>query len=497
VVILESFLNLLNPFTILAMTLGTAWGIFLGAMPGFGATIGMALLIPFTFGMNPNVALPMLAGVYGGAIYGGGITAILVGVPGTSSAAATLIDGFEMTKKGQGNKALTTCVVASAIGGIFGGVVLILFAPMLAKVTLLFGPAEYFVLAIFGLTIIAAFTGGSIIKGLIAGAFGLLLSTVGIDPIAGESRFTYDQMYLFDGFPLIPLILSLFAFPRCLMMIRQSFRQKGAKISSQIVGKGGPPITWKEIRGMWKTILRSSIWGTIIGIIPAAGGNIACWVGYAEAKRNSKSPEKFGTGIAEGVAAPEAANNATEGGSLVPMLTLSIPGSSSAAVMLGALMIHGMVPGPDLFTKYGSVTYTYMLAVIFCNFIMLAMGFYGSRFFARLVDVPLVALAPMMLLVTLMGAYATRQYVFDIGVTVGLGTVCYLLTLAKYPMPSILLGVILGPIAERGFRRALLVSHGDWSIFFTRPICIILLVLALVSIHAGLRISRIEKKLQT
>ncbi len=489
-IIFESFLNLLNPFTLIAMTFGVTWGIFLGAMPGFGAALGMALLIPFTFGINPNVALPMLAGVYAGAIYGGGITSILVGVPGTSSAAATIMDGFPMTQKGESNRALTTSVLSSSFGGIFGGIILLVFAPMLAKVTLLFGPAEYFVLAIFGLTIIAAITGGSIMKGLIAGVFGLLMSTVGIDVIAGGSRFTFGQMYLYDGFPIIPLVLSLFAFPRCMLIIRESFRKGPTTLSGGIGSSGGPTITLREMVRMWRTLFRSSILGTIIGIIPGAGANIACWVGYTEAKRNSKTPEKFGTGIPEGVAAAEAANNAVEGGSMVPMLTLSIPGNSASAVMLGALMIHGLIPGSELFTKYASITYTYMLAIIFSNFIMLAIGYYASRFFARLVDVPVVILAPAMLLVTMMGSFATRQYVFDMWITVVLGTICFLLTLAKYPMPSILLGVILGPIAEGGFRRAMLISHGDWTVFFTRPICLIMLVLSALSIYAGIRMNQ-------
>ena len=489
-VLFESFLSLFNFYTLIAMIFGVTWGIFLGAMPGFGAALGMALLIPFTFGIDPNVALPMLAGVYAGAIYGGGITAIMVGVPGTSAAAATIMDGFAMTQKGESNKALTTSVIASSFGGIFGGIILLIFAPMLAKVTLLFGPAEYFVLAIFGLSIIAALTGGSILRGLIAGGFGLLLSTVGIDVVTGESRFTFGQMYLFDGFPIIPLILSLFAFPRCMLMIRESLLKGPATLSGDFGGGGGPAIAFKEIGRMWRTLLRSSILGTIIGIIPGAGANIACWVGYTEAKRNSKTPEKFGTGIPEGVAAAEAANNAVEGGSMVPMLTLSIPGNSASAVMLGALMIHGMVPGAELFTKYASITYTYMLAIIFSNFIMLAIGFYASRLFARLVDVPIVILAPAMLLVTMIGSFATRQYVFDMWITVVLGTICFLLTLANYPMPSILLGVILGPIAERGFRRAMLIHGGDWTVFFTRPICIILFVLTALSIYAGIRMNK-------
>jgi putative tricarboxylic transport membrane protein len=437
----------------------------------------------------------MLAAVYAGAIYGGGITAIMVGIPGTSSAAATVADGFAMTRKGESQKALTTSIIASVIGGIFGGIVLILFAPLLARITILFGSAEYFVLAIFGLTIISSLSGSSIMKGLIAGVFGLLLSTVGIDVIAGASRFTFNQMYLYDGIPLIPLILALFAFPRCIIMIRETF-QKGihtlslSKESSKI----GKSISISEIIRMWKTIIRSSVLGTLIGIIPGAGANIACWVGYSEARRNSKTPEQFGQGIPEGVAAAEAANNSVQGGSMVPLLTLGIPGNAASAIMLGALMIHGLIPGFELFTKHASITYTYMIAVIFSNFLMLGVGWYASRFFAKIAKIPYYILSPAMLLIVLLGSFSTRQYFFDIWITVILGTVCYLLTLAKYPMPPILLGVILGPIAEKGFRRALMISHGDWTVFFTRPICIILIILSILSIYSGIRMNRSKTK---
>jgi putative tricarboxylic transport membrane protein len=493
VIIVESFLNLLQPFTLIAMTLGVTWGIFMGATPGFGSALGMALLIPFTFGMDPLVALPMLAGVYAGAIYGGGITSILLGIPGTSAAAATIEDGFPMTQKGESNRALSTSVISSAFGGIFGGIILLFFAPMLAKVTLLFGPAEYFILAVFGLTIIASLTGKSILKGLICGVFGLLLGTIGLDPVEGESRFTYDVMYLYDGLPIIPVVLSLFAFPRCMIMIREGFKKGPTTLSNGIEGGGGPRIKFREIGKKWKTLIRSSLIGTFIGIIPGAGANIACWVSYAEAKRKSKTPEKFGKGTYEGVIAAEAANNAVEGGSMVPLLTLSIPGNSASAIMLGALLIHGMVPGPDLFTKYAEITYTYMVAVICCNFILLAIGYYTSRYFAKLVDVPFSILAPLMVLVTMMGSFAVRQYPFDMWITVVLGTICYLLTLVKFPMPPILLGIILGPIAERGFRRAMLISHDDWTVFFTRPICIVLLILTALSIYAGMKMSKKKK----
>jgi len=491
--VLQSFLNIFHPITLFFMIFGVSWGILAGALPGFGATLAMALLIPFTFGVDPNIALPMLAAVYAGAIYGGGITAIMVGIPGTSSAAATVADGFAMTRKGESQKALTTSIISSTIGGVFGGIVLILFAPLLARITIMFGSAEYFVLAIFGLTIIASLSGSSILKGLIAGIFGLLLSTVGIDVIAGASRFTFNQMYLYDGIPLIPLILALFAFPRCIIMIRETF-QGNIHMLSEKNSKIGRSISLSEIKKMWKTIIRSSVIGTIIGIIPGAGANIACWVGYSEAKRASKTPEKFGKGIPEGVAAAEAANNAVQGGSMVPLLTLGIPGNAASAVMLGALMIHGLIPGFELFTKYASVTYTYMVAVIFSNFLMLAVAWYASRFFAKIAKIPYYILTPAMLLITLVGSFSTRQYFFDIWITVILGTVCYLLTLAKYPMPPILLGVILGPIAERGFRRALMISHGDWSIFFTRPICLIMIILSIFSVYSGIKMNKSKAK---
>jgi len=492
--ILEGLINLYtNPLTLLFMVIGVSFGIFLGAVPGFGATLGIAILIPFTFGMDPGIALPMLAGVYSGAIYGGGITAIMVGIPGTSAAAATVMDGFAMTKKGQSNKALTASVFSSSFGGVVGGFCLLLFAPVLARFTLCFGPAEYFMLSVFGLTIIATVAGESMPKALIAGLLGLLLAVVGIDPITGEDRFTFGQMYLLDGLPLIPAILGLFAFPRCLEMIHHVFKQKEDTLGGRKDFGAGPPIKLREMAGMWRTLIRSSILGTLIGIIPGAGANIACWVGVSEAKRKSKHPEKFGTGVVEGVVAAEAANNATEGGSLIPMLTLSIPGSSASAVMLGALMIHGMVPGPALFTRYAPVTYTFIWAIILNNILMLIIGYNGSKLFARIANVPLIMLAPVMMLVTLLGSFATRQLGFDVGVTVFLGSICYLLTLARYPMAPILLGLILGPIAEKGLRRALLISHGNWTVFFTRPICIVLIVLIILSLYASIRIARKQR----
>lgn len=487
--IINSLLSLFEPSTIVAMTFGTTWGIINGAVPGFGSSTACALLIPFTFGLNPIIALPMLAGVYVGGIYGGSISAIMLGIPGTSAAAATVFDGYEMTKKGQSRKALTTAVVASAIGGMFGAIVLLLAAPLLARCALLFGPAEYFLLAIFGLTIIASLSGKSILKGIMGGLLGLFLGMVGMDSILGIYRFNFGTMYLYDGFPLIPLILGLFAFPQCILLVKNFFQKGHETISSGLLSETDETIRLKDLRKYWKTLLRSSIIGTIIGIIPAAGSNIACFVGYSEAKRNSKDPSKFGTGIMEGVIAAETANNAVCGGSLVPLLTLGIPGSATAAVLLGALMIQGLAPGFQLFSEYAEITYTFIFAMFFTNIIMLVLGWYGGGFFGKIAKVPIPVLAPMVLLISLIGAFISRQYIFDMGITAGIGIVSYFLLRAGFSMPTIMLGAILGPIAESGFMRIMKITHWDLTIFFRRPLSIVLIVLTLISLYGGWRMN--------
>jgi putative tricarboxylic transport membrane protein len=266
---------------------------------------------------------------------------------------------------------------------------------------------------------------------------------------------------------------------------------KELKKEPVIKGKG---MSFREIGKMWRLLLRSSIIGTIVGMIPGAGANIACWISYSEAKRISKHPEKFGTGIPEGVIASEAANSATEGGSLIPMLTLSVPGSSVAAVMFGALLIHGMVPGPTLFSTSGTTAYTYIWSIIFNSVLLLFIGLYASRIFMKIADVQKIILAPLIIIVTLLGAYASRQLAFDMGVTIVLGTIFYFLSVAKFSMPAILLGFILGPIAEKGYRRAMLIHHDDWTIFFTRPICIAIIILIVISLYASMRINKKNKQ---
>lgn len=488
--ILTGILNLLKPAVFLSMSAGTAWGIICGALPGLGATIGIALLIPFTFTMSPVVALPMLAGVYAGAIYGGGITAILLGVPGTSADAATVFDGHPMAKKGEARRALRTSVTASAIGGMFAALVLLLLAPPLARLSLAFGPHEYFLIAIFGLTVIAAVSPGSILKGLIAGALGLMLGTIGLDPIMGDMRLGFGFVQLYDGLPMIPLLLGLFAFPQCLKFTEDLVTKGLTQINISSDSSDTSTLTLSDIWSIKRTLTRSAILGTMIGIIPGAGAAIAGFVSYAAEKRAAKDPTKLGTGLIEGVAASEAANNGVCSGSLVPLLTLSIPGSPTAAVILGALMIHGMIPGPELFTKYAEPTYTFIAAGFFCNLVMLAMGWYGSNVFGKIANIPTVILGPSMLVVCFTGAFAVRQQFFDLGLMILIGVVAWFLTRYGYPMASVLLGVILGPISESGFRRAMLISGGDYTSFFTRPLSLALIVLTLFSLYAGWKLTQ-------
>jgi putative tricarboxylic transport membrane protein len=438
----------------------------------------------------------MLAGVYSGAIYGGSITAVLLGIPGTSSSAPTVLDGYAMTLRGESKRALSLAVISSSIGAFTGGVILLIFAATLSKFTLLFGPAEYFMVAVFGLTIIATLVGDNILKGVMAGLIGLFLATIGLDTITGSDRFTFGQVYLIEGLPLIPVILALFAFPRSMEMIRDVLKNRKTPVipnenaGTKAVSLQGEAKPFLEIARMWRLLLRSSLLGTFIGMIPGAGANIACWIAYSEGKRVSRHPEKFGSGSPEGIVSAEAANSATEGGSLIPMLTLSVPGSSAAAVMFGALLIHGMVPGPLFFTSSGPAAYTYIWSIILNSFLLLLIGYFGSHYFTRIANVNKIILAPIIIIVTLLGAYASRQLYFDMGLTIVLGAVFYYLSEAKFSMPAILLGFILGPIAEKGFRRAMLIHHDDWTIFFTRPICIAIIILIAISLYASMRIKK-------
>lgn len=475
--LLAGAISVVQPVTLLLVVAGVFGGILVAAIPGLTSTMALALLIPLTFGLEPGQAISALAALYLAAAYGGAISSILIRVPGAPEAAMTALDGYPLAQQGQAGKALGVALTASALGGICGVIVLAFLAPPVAKLALRFGPAELFALAVFALTVVASLVGKSVVKGLISVMVGLFIATIGLDPLTGYARFTFGIPVLRDGIHFIPLLLGLFG-------ISEIFRRMGTRLKelppTKSVALKLPSLG--EIKGLWKTILRSSAIGTFIGILPGIGGTTASLVAYGEAVRWSKEPEKFGTGVIEGIAAPEAANNAAHGGAMVPLLTLGIPGSAATAVMLGAFMIHGLRPGPFLFVDRPDVVYTLFVAMFIANFLMLGMGIYGAKLFARVILVPFGILAPIVLVVASIGALAIRGSEMDMFVMFGAGIVGWIMMSHGFPLAPTIFGVILGPIAESGLRRAMIITGGEFVPILAKPIVAVLLSLSLISL---------------
>jgi len=476
--------NLFNLKILFLIFIGAAGGMVAGALPGITATMSVALLVPFTFTMDPVAGLVTLGAIYCGAIYGGCFSAILINTPGTPSSIGTTFDGFPMAKQGRGEEAIFGATTASVLGGMFGTIVLILMSPFLAEQALKFGPPEYFWLGLFGLTIIGSLTSKSLIKGLMGGMFGVVLATIGIAPIGGDVRFAFGQPVLQGGISLIPALIGFFCVPEVLNMIGTAHKMR-YRIPLGKKRKGVFFSTSLKVFKMPITLLRSMIIGVIVGIIPGAGGNIANLVAYNETVRASKHPEKFGTGMLEGVVSTESANNAEVEGSLIPLLTLGVPGAPPAAVLFGALMLQGLHPGPELFNFHAPLVYTFMVSLFVANAAMLFIGVFGGRLIARTIAiVPVKLLAPFIVFLCIIGSYAIRNQMLDVITMFGLGLAGYgLKKLGFHPGP-IVLGIILGPIIERGFVQSLLIGKAlaiPWTIFFIHPISIILIVLCVIS----------------
>lgn len=477
---------MLNPTNFFFVFIGITAGIIVGALPGLTATMGCALLIPFTFGLPPVQGLLMLLGIFCGGIYGGSISGILIRTPGTPSAAATLLDGYPLSQKGMAGKAIGMSTVASFLGGTTGAVVMTFLSPQIAKIGLRFGPPEFFALAIFGLGMIITISGRSLLKGIIAGLFGLLITTIGFDPLSGVPRFTFGSQNLLGGVTFIPALIGLFGYA-------QVFRNIEKILILPVVKSKVENILPKlrEIRTSLKTIMKSAVMGTFIGSIPGTGCDIAAFVAYGEAKRTSKHPEKFGTGILEGVAAPEAGNNGATGGAMIPMLTLGVPGDAVTAVLLGALTIHGLQPGPLLFRDHLDVIYPIFAGMIMAQFILLIVGLSGARIFARMINVDRKILTPIIFFLCVVGSYAMRFSFFDVGLSLIIGVIAYFMEYYEYPASPILLALILGPMAEQNLRRSLIISHGDPLIFLKRPISAAFIIIAIfVIITSYYRIKR-------
>jgi len=453
--VLYGYVAALTPINLVAAVISVAIGITIGALPGLSAAMGVALLIPITFGMDPSTGLITLAGVYCGAIFGGSISAILIRTPGTPAAAATAIDGYELTKQGKAGTALGTAITASFIGGILSAIPLYLFAPRLARLALLFGPAEYFWLSIFGLTIIAGASTKSIVKGLISGALGLMLSTVGMDPMLGNPRFTFGVPALLSGIPFTAALIGLFSMSQVLMLAEKKIKQAGnmVEFDNKVL------LSRKQILEILPTSLRSTVIGSIIGILPGAGASIAA-----------------------------------SGGSLIPTFTLGIPGESVTAVLLGGLMIQGLQPGPDLFTVHGKITYTFFAGFVIVNIFMLILGLFGSKLFARVSRVSDSYLIPLIFSLSVIGSYAIHNQMSDVWVMFVFGIIGYFVQKFELNSASIVLALILGPIGESGLRRSLILNHNNYSILFQSTVSKVLLLLTLFSLFSPIIMSKLKKR---
>ncbi|MBC6717902.1 MULTISPECIES: tripartite tricarboxylate transporter permease [Aurantimonas] len=467
-----------QPANLFAMVAGVVLGIAIGALPGLSATMGIAVLIPLTFGLDPLVGLGMMAGIYNGAMYGGAIPAVLLRIPGTPASIVTTFDGYPMAQKGEAGRALQIAVVSSAIGGMVSAVVLMTLAPPLARVTLAFGPAEYFWVGIFGLSAIAVFVGKNPIKGVLSACIGLLIGCIGIDTITGAQRFTFGNINLYDGFNIVVLLTGLYAIPPAIAMAEEAVKTGISRDKLRVKSSHGMFDDWRRL---WKTWTRSSIIGVIVGLLPGAGGNIAAFLSYNEAKRASKTPDEFGEGSPEGVAAGECGNNADNSAALVPALTLGVPGSSVAAVILGGLLIHGLRPGPALFRDYPDVVYGFMIQMFVTSALLMFIGgIIGTRVFIHVLRLPRVLLVPLIAGLTAVGVYSINNSMFDLYMMLGFGLLGYAMERLDFPLAPAVLGLILGPMAEENMRLALLISQNDWLVFVTRPISVTIAVLTLL-----------------
>jgi len=470
-----------DPYLLGVIILGTLGGVIVGAMPGLSSTMATALLLPFTLTMEPVPAISLLSALYCAGTFGGSITAILVNAPGAPPAAATAFDGYPLAQKGFAGKALGMAAFSSVIGGIFSVIVLIVAAPLLARVAYSFGPPEYFALAIFGLSMLATISGESALKNLIGGAFGVLIATIGMDFTTGIDRFTFGNWELSEGIHFIPVMIGLFAGAE---FIKQSGKLDQKRVRVVLDAVKLP--SRAELKESLGTIARSCGIGSFIGLLPAEGGTVAAMMGYNEAKRFARDKSQFGKGDLRGIAGPEAANNAATGAAMVPTLALGIPGSATTAIILGALMVHGIRPGPHLFTEQPTLLYSIFLAMLIANIAFGVFGFIGARYFARITLIPIEFLWPAVFILACVGAYALEQSMLDVWIMIVGGLLGFVLQRFGFSAAPIIMGLILGNLLEGTLKQSLIIFDHSWFGFLERPIVVTFLVLTIASISLPL-----------
>ncbi len=474
---LNYLLNIfLNPDLIFLIFIGTLVGVLVGALPGLSSSMAIALLLPFTLYLEPIESIALMSALYCAGTFGGSITAILINAPGAPPAAATAFDGYPLAQRGEAGKALGISAISSAIGGIISVFALLFFAPLLARIAYSFGPPEYFALALFGISMLASIGSESPVKNIIGGLIGLLLATVGIDLMTGVERFTFGNPELYDGIDFIPVLIGLFAISE---LINQSLKINHDRLALAINAVKLP--TLKNLKKIKNTILRSSLIGTFIGVLPAEGSTMAAMIGYNEAKRWSANPEKFGTGEIEGIAGPEAANNAATGGAMVPTLALGIPGSATAAIILGGLQVQGLRPGPYLFEQQPDLLYGIFASMLIANILFIGIGLYGAKYLSRVSLIPIKILWPIVLCLCIVGAYGLEQSMVDVWIMLIAGIIGYVLKNFGVTPAPIIMGLVLGTLIETSLAQSLILFEGSWLGFFSRPISLLFIFLSLVS----------------
>ncbi|HCX61465.1 tripartite tricarboxylate transporter permease [Sedimentibacter sp.] len=477
--ILDVAIDFISIKVIFALLIGVAVGIIGGGMPGISPSMTIALLLPVSLYLPATVAIALMIGSYQGAMFGGSISAILINTPGTASAAATTLDGYQMAANGQSGKALHMALFASCTGGLVGVIILLAMAKPLSAVTLKFGPPEYFGLMVLSLSLIAGISGKSLIRGIISAGLGLLIATVGMDPIYGTKRFTFGNINLGDGVQTLSVFIGVFALAELLTQLSKGKSELYAKAETLTLKDN--TLSVKEYFSNFKTMIKSGVMGALIGVLPGIGGSTACFISYAEAQRVSKHPEKFGTGILEGIAAPEAANNAVSGGALVPMLTLGIPGDVVTAILVGALIAHGIKPGPLLFVENIESVYTIYIALLLSVIGLLIVGKLGVPIFSKIVNIRKATLLPMILIICIVGTYSTRTNLFDPTIMIVFGALGFIMKINKFPIPPLVIAFVIGSQLESSLRQSLVLSDGSFGIFFTRPISAVLIIIAVIS----------------
>lgn len=487
--LLAMFSVFADPYLLLLILLTTVGGVIIGALPGLGATTGAALLLPFTLTMEPVHAITVLTTIYVSATFAGAITAILINTPGTPAAAATCLDGFPLAQRGEAGRALGIAVVASTIGGIFSVIVLAIAAPLMAQIAYQFRPPEYFALTLFGLSMLASISEGGAVRNLICGAFGVLLATIGADQITSVERFMFGNYELYEGLNFIPVMIGLFAMSELLV---QSTRLN--QIVETVAMKAVQLPTLLDYRRIWRTVLRSCGIGTFIGVLPAEGATVAAMVGYAEAKRWSKNRDQFGKGAIEGVAGAEAANNAATGGAMVPTLVLGIPGSATTAVIIVGLMVHGLRPGPYLFTEQVDKVYAIFGAMLVANVMFLFLGLYAAKLFARVTLIPRAILWPVVFSLSIVGAYALNQAMLDVWLVLIFGFVGYFCRRFGFSVAPIAIGLILGEMVETNLQNSLKMFDGQWWQIFLQPLAALFIVLAVLGLFSSAILDRFARR---